>query len=712
MINWVLGNIAKKSDFTGVCYHEYNKPPEKFINTDRFSHVGNIWSETGEYFTGIPHTEEWMEFWSTEKKKSLYGVSVEVEPDVWVYITGFHYFYLNFCPIDRLVHYVDEETGEERVTPKVELPAFYDGDWEYFQAVEQAMKYGKHMVVLKARRKGFSYKAAAMLNRNYFLKKGSKSYVVAAEKEFLIGDGLLTKAWDMMAHIDKNTAWTQPKLSDTIMHKRSGYKQNINGTDVEVGYKSQIIGITLKNDVQKIRGKAGELMFFEEAGKFPDITQAWDIAWPTMTQGTTTRGLMVAFGTGGTEGANFEGLEQMFNQPDAYHCYPFKNVWDEGMADMDAGWFVPDYVNLDGFIDKWGNSLRKEATEFRLTTRASRKKANDPKALDQHIAEHPFTPREAVLQIDANQFPIAELESQKAMVLSRGLQKAATNGYMYRDSETKKAEFKVDPDRKPITIFPHKKAKDVDLNGAIQIFETPYRDDQGNVPQGMYILMHDPYAQNESGDSSSLGATYVLKRPNRLSYPDDIIVASYVARPATLDEYNYQMFLLAEYYNAKIGFENDRGDVIGFARRHRRLHYLQEEFEMLYKKELASATVNRNYGMHMTTQRKNQGELYIRDWLLTPRGRTVDGQVKLNLHYIYDVALLEELIKFNHQGNFDRVMALMIGMYHMHELTHVPVSEGSHDMSQDSFFDIDEVDDHDIIDVDKYGHARSDIMRS
>ena len=62
--------------------------------------------------------------------------------------------------------------------------------------------------------------------------------------------------------------------------------------------------------------------------------------------------------------------------------------------------------------------------------------------------------------------------------------------------------------------------------------------------------------------------------------------------------------MLAEYYNAKIGFENDRGELIAYAKRYRKLHKLQEEFEMLDKRELRSRNVRRQYGMHMTEQRK------------------------------------------------------------------------------------------------------------
>ena len=72
--------------------------------------------------------------------------------------------------------------------------------------------------------------------------------------------------------------------------------------------------------------------------------------------------------------------------------------------------------------------------------------------------------------------------------------------------------------------------------------------------------------------------------------------------------------------------------------------------------------------MHMTEARKRQGELYLRDWLETPRGKRVDDSYTLNVHKIYDTALLQELLKFNHKGNFDRGMSLIVGMYMMNEM--------------------------------------------
>ena len=145
--------------------------------------------------------------------------------------------------------------------------------------------------------------------------------------------------------------------------------------------------------------------------------------------------------------------------------------------------------------------------------------------------------------------------------------------------------------------------------------------------------------------------------------------------------------MLADYYGCKIGFENDRGEVIAYAKRHRKLHRLQEEFEMLDKKELRSRTVKRQYGMHMTEARKRQGEIYIRDWLNAVRSKDEHGDQTLNLHKIYDPALLMELIKFNQDGNFDRVMALMIGMYHTRELYNSEVKEILEDNASNAWFE-------------------------
>jgi|TARA_R110002012_G_scaffold192422_1_gene360051 hypothetical protein len=650
---------------------------EVFKRTRGLAPAANKYLKNGYYTDALPGTKPYFEYWDEERRRCLYGYTHN-----GVTITGNHYFYLNYCPIDRSV---DEELPDGTIIARRErtFPAFYDGDWKYFLSVDRCRRENKHMTVLKARRKGFSYKAAAMLVRNYFHMRNSKNYVFAGQKEYLIGDGLLSKAWDIMSFVDDNTAWTQPRLRDREMHKQSGYKKNVNGALVEMGMKSQIIGVSLKDDPDKVRGKAGELIFFEEAGSFPGLLKAWEVAMPTMRQGSKTLGTMIAFGTGGTEGSDFQGMEELFYNPDSYDCLAFKNVWDDGAMGTECGYFVPIFENLEGFIDDDGNSFVDKAIDFEEGNRNKKKGTNDPKAYDQYIAEHPMCPAEATLQVSSNLFDISSLQEQYNKVKANKLHAIGTAGKLYYGKENR-IKFEPDGDARPILRFPHR--KEDNLEGAIVLYEGPYRNQEGQTPHNLYLVCHDPYGQNQSADSSSLGAAYVIKRINNISKPDDLIVASYVGRPHTQDEYNKNLFMLADYYNAKIGFENDRGAVIQYAKQHRKLHRLQEEFEMLDKKELRSRNVKRNFGMHTTEARKRQGELYIRDWLNAVRSDDGD-KVTLNLHKIYDLGLLQELIKFNHKGNFDRVMALMVGMYHTRELYNAEVKEILEDNASNDWFD-------------------------
>ena len=649
-----------------------------FKNTKALCQSAINYIKNGHYTSALPGTQAYYDYWDGEMRRCLYGYTAED-----ITITGNHYFYLNYCPIDRSVKEILPD-GTEIARRDRTFPAFYDGDWKYFTAVDKCRKENKHMTVLKARRKGYSYKAAAMLARNYFFVRNSKNYVFAGQKEYIIGDGLLSKTWEILSFVDDNTAWTQPRLKDREMNKMSGYKKNVNGADVELGMKSQIMGVSLKDNPDKVRGKAGELIFFEEAGAFPGLLKAWEVAMPTMRQGANTLGTMIAFGTGGTEGADFEGMEELFYNPVSYDCLSFENKWDDGAMGTVCGYFVPIYESLEGFIDKDGNSDKDTAVAFEENNRIKKKGTSDPKALDQYIAEHPMNPREATLQVSSNLFDISSLQAHYNNVKVNKLDKIGTAGKLYH-GKGNKIEFKLDGDAKPIIRYPHR--KEDNLNGAIIIYESPFKNTQQQVPANLYIICHDPYGQNKSADSSSLGACYVLKRVNNISSPDDMIVASYVGRPHSQDEYNRNMFMLADYYNAKIGFENDRGEVIAYARRHRKLHRLQEEFEMLDKKDLRSKKVKRQYGMHTTEARKRQGELYIRDWLNTVRHVNEDGSQILNMHKVYDLALLQEFIKFNHRGNFDRVMAFMVGMYHTRELYNSEVREILEDRTADKWFD-------------------------
>ena len=379
-------------------------------------------------------------------------------------------------------------TKRERI---LDFPRFWDYDWYYFNAIEQAEIEGKHMAVLKSRQRGYSFKGASMLVRNYELIKGSKNFAVASEQKFLIGDGLLTKAWEIMDFIDANTEWAKQRLTSTRMERVSGYKiTDEYGKQTEQGYKSSICGITLKNDPERIRGTRGKLVLWEEGGKFPSLLDAWRIEQPSVENDDGIAfGTMIAFGTGGTEGASFDGLKELFYKPKAYNVLSFPNIWDEGRENTECGFFVPSWSNLESFddngdyvyMDKDGNSLKEKAVCNLIEQRNKIKDGGaSQQSIDRFISERPIRPAEAVLELGKNIFPRKLLMDQ--------LTRIRTNKKLQSMKHVVDLEWdgngQVKATEKPngdITNYPLKNGDKP--HGSVVIWEYPVKD----PPLGLYI---------------------------------------------------------------------------------------------------------------------------------------------------------------------------------------------------------------------------------
>lgn len=668
----------------------------RFANQNEIRREGLQFHKNGYYCKAPYGTKSYFDYWDEQKRRCLEGYQVGN-----LKIPGYFYYYLNFTQIDR----VKDDGGKKY--KEMGPPMFYDWDYNYFWGLEIArhgispsdyeqlnldveiddLTGGNHFVVIKGRRKGYSYKAGSMLARNFSLRRNSKNYAMASEGEFLTKDGLITKAFENLSFMEQNTPFGQPKqLKNTKMHKKSGYKEKVDGISIEKGTKNEIIGVSLKDDPQKARGKGGDLGFFEEAGKFPGLLTAWEVCRPSYEQGKYTTGLMVAYGTGGTEDADYEGLEELFYEPESYNVLPFKNMWDEGAEDSNCSFFVPAYTNLDGYMKENGVSDKEAAKKALEKEREKKEKADNPNALTQYIAEFPFNPREATLRSDNNIFPTAELNAHLSNIESKSLSDLLTAGRLYRN-EDNIVQFKPGGGVQPIFKYPT--PRNIDRSGAVVIKESPYKDDNGDVPNNLYLACHDPYAHDGSPDGSSLGATYIIKRTNNieLSY-SNCIVASYVGRPQTQDEYNYNLFMLLEYYNAKLAFENNRGNIMEYAKNKKKLEYLLEKPDVIDNKTRRNTRrTTRSYGVTMSSQHmKNQCEVYIRDWLLDQTNKKPDGTTKMVLHSILDPALIQELTKYNQDGNFDRVSALMVGMIYLKELERRRVVAKEDKRSNDEFF--------------------------
>lgn len=643
---------------------------KKILNSNKFRQPAITFLATGRYCTHPESTAEYFKYWDEQMDRCKYGYTA----DDGDFISGYNYFYLNFCPIQRIIYTtITNPDGSTKVkkTRELQFPDFYDYDYYFFLAVEDAEGAGKHLCALKSRRKGYSYKNAAMACRNYYLIPGSKTYIYASNKQYLTEDGILTKAWDYMDFIDKNTAWGKKRSVNTQMRKRAGFfTKDEYGNEIELGFKSEIIGVTLKDNPDVVRGKAGKLIIFEEAGSFSELGAAWQIARPSVEQDGVAFGTMIAFGTGGDEDSHFETLKDMFYNPDGYNCIGFDNIWDETPSDKQCGFFIPQYTNMDFrddngnrmFMDTDGNTLRKKSVEYILSERRKViENATNSVAVDRYVAEHCITPQEACLEFGGNIFPKKELQEQLAKIrINKSLSNMKQVGDLVWETDgSLKWVIKKHGD---ITHYPLK--KDDDPTGSIVIWEHPMKD----APIGLYILGVDPYDHDQSG-TNSLGSTFVYKRFQNFENYYDIIVAEYTGRPSTAEEYYENLRKLAVYYNGRIMYENERKGLFPyFTAKH--CDYLLADQPDIISDIVGNTKVQRKKGCHMNKQIKQWGEGLIKDWL-----NEEQAPGKKNLHNILSEPLLEELISYNDTGNFDRVMALMQVMIYREQLYNLKVKE-------------------------------------
>ena len=467
-----------------VDFNQHIKNTKKFCEAAEFFKVHKC-------YTLAPRgTTDYVKYWERETDRCLNGYTA---PD-GDQITGYHYFYLNYCPIMRLIEteYVDRNGDTRKRRERIfDFPKFWDYDYYYFNAVEEAETVGKHMAVLKCRQRGYSFKGAAMLVRNYELIPGSKNFAVASEQKFLIGDGLLTKAWQIMDFIDKNTAWAKQRLTSTRMERVSGYKVTDEfGKQTEQGYLSSITGITLKNDPERIRGTRGRLVLWEESGKFPSLLDAWRVEQPAVeTDDGVAFGLMISFGTGGTEGASFDGLKALFYKPKAYNVLSFPNIWDDNAEQTECGFFVPAWSNLESFdddgkyiyMDEDGNSLREKTIEELIKQRNIIKDGGaSQQSIDRFISERPIKPQEAILELGKNIFPRKLLMDQLTRIrTNKKLQSMKHIVDLQWDGDG--GVIAIEKKTGDITNYPLK--KDQKPAGSVVIWEYPVKD----PPFGLYI---------------------------------------------------------------------------------------------------------------------------------------------------------------------------------------------------------------------------------
>lgn len=648
--------------------------PHILENMDYFRKPALAFKKHGKYTNLRPNgnpNSPYMKWLRKEVLKCWYGCK---RPSDGEWITGYHYFYLNYSPIERATANIKDTNAVNRV---VDFPDIYDGDYIFFHYINQARyggmyneyKGGQHSALIAARGKGKSFKVASMATRNFILGENKevcekvKSVVVASNTEYLRKDGTLNKILAMTDFLALNTQYPSSRLksSNQEMHWIMGFKDTRN-KDVALGTRNEIIGLSLNNDSDKARGKRSHLMIWEEFGMFPGFIDAWNTSRPNVEEGGYSFGQAIALGTGGTEGSDFSGALEMIYNPLGYNVYGVPNMFDKGTSGGSKSiLFIGEYMNRKGCYDKNGNSDVIKAVLEEVKERVFIKyNSTDPSTIAQRIAEHPMSIQEAVMRRDGTLFPVADLTDHLNYIESNKIEwhRGHLVGELYQDPEGNISFRPTDDD--PIRDFP---LKDNRHKGALEIYELP-KEVNGKVPSYRYIGGIDPIDDDHS-TTVSLPSIFILDMFT------DRIVAEYTGRPDFADDFYEICRRLAIFYNASLNYENDKKGLFTYFSNHHCTHLLCDTPDILRDVELVKSSMygNKSKGTNSGKQVNAYARRLIRDWLLMPVKQTKveldehgDEVEKIttvkNLQRLRGIALIKELIMWNPDINADRVSAL------------------------------------------------------
>lgn len=591
-----------------------------------------------------------------ERRRCLYGY---IRPYDGEWITGDHYFFLNYCPISLLKK---SSNGGRKAMRVIDFPFSWEGNYYRFHYLNQAREHGLMAAELARRGCGKSFCAAAMLAKRFILgesfevNKRVVSYITATDKAKLTGgDQTLDKFQFYIDFIAENMQWPSRRLYNSLadMNWQMGYKDLNTGTNK--GTLNSVVGKSSQNDASKLRGTRGVLYLFEEAGTFDNLLTLWSNLLPSVSDGESVFGLMYLFGTSGDQQSDFAAMQEIMYNPVGYKTYGLKNVYDkEGQGRPTFTYFFPAYINRSGCYDEQGNSdVTKALLEILVNRYNVKYNSTDINTITKCIAEIPITPQEAILRTRGNIFPVADLTQRLAEIDND----PHTFDDVYVGDLTQEKDgtvsFKLTGDQ-PIRDFP---LKDNKVSGALEIFKMPEKDAQGKVFPQRYIIGHDP-VDNDEADTMSLSSTFVL------DLWTDTIVAEYTGRHQFADD-NFEMLRkLCIFYNAKALFEGNIKGCFSYFSRMNCLYMLADTPEYLKDKDIIKniGIGNNSKGVKATKPVNDYANRLIRDWLLKPVTiqSSEDGEetTVFNLTRIRNRALIKELMLYNPDINVDRIRAL------------------------------------------------------
>lgn len=652
---WSTTDFETRQDFIDFLLPLFKEPGEYAFDetTEEFNRQAQQYNEKGYYCSFKEGSRDHRTYWDDQKLKCRKGVIYHGKENTW-FLPKEYYMWLNFLPIN------------DKIKKKFAFPEIWDTQYHMGLYELLAELHYKHAGILKKRQIASSYyHCAKMINLIWFeetpiIKMGSSLKDKINEKgswKFLI---------EYKSFLDSKTAWYRPMNPGKIMMWQQQIEEEVNGRPELVGLKGSIQGVTLEQDPTAGVGGDCRLFFYEEAGIAPTMDKTKEYLLPALQMGEITTGLFIAAGSVG-ELDQCKPLERMIKFPEVNDIYAVKTnlIDDKGTIGL-AGLFIPEQWSMPPYIDKFGNSLVKEALKALDDSRVKMKKDLEPSIYQLRISQRPRNIAEAFAHRTVSLFPQHLVAAQKRRIEEKeyayefiDLSRDATGKIVHKPTS-----------KLPILEFPITK-KTEDKTGVIVVWEKP----DENAQWGTYYGSIDPVSEGKTTTSESLCSIFIYKNPVEVTRIDgdkvetfierDKIVCSWTGRFDDLMKTHERLEIIIEWYNAWTIIENNISQFIIYMVGQKKQKYLVPKSQILFLKDLgANTNVFQEYGW------KNVGTIFknhLLSYLIQFLQEELDHETKedgtivkttYGIERIPDIMALVEMEAYQEGVNVDRLVSL------------------------------------------------------
>lgn len=472
------------------------------------------------------------------------------------------------------------------------------------------------------------------------------------------------------------------------------------------------INMGRKTSTQKTAGLTPATAIFDEVGKGP-IKKPYTAAMPSYDTPYGWRLSPILAGTGG-EVELSKDAQEMFSDPETYNLLVMD--WDilnrramKGKTWKERKWamFVPGQmansgvkrtIGLGDYLgkpdDKKLNKIKIDATDFEASTNKlneERKKLStkDRVAYTSHTMFYPFTIDDCFLSSSQNLFPVEYAIKHKNDLLESG-QYSGMLCDVFLESGNKLGTTK---SNKQLAGFPFSGGV---IDAPVQIFEMPQ---SNRFDDFIYVAGQDPYKQAKS-DTPSLGSFYIFKRRVGIRDPYAYrIVASYVSRPSSIDQFCRTCEVLQKGYGAICLMENADQMYEQYLNRKSGMpasFFLFAGEAIANKYVKAGSRQNSKLGLYPTPGNQNLLFSCVVDYCWQDFVIGYDDSTGLDItvkgiELIDDIALLDEIIQYKPGLNVDRIIsfghALVLARY-FDDNNYMPkskIEEMNNDRKEDAY---------------------------